>query len=55
MAEINGKSEEERRNLGREAIGALEGLFDEYRRQGIGGRARPIIEGERRKIEANME
>jgi hypothetical protein len=50
-----GQSGEVKRHLGLEAMEALEKLFREYRALGMGGKARPIMDGERRIIEANME
>jgi hypothetical protein len=55
IAAAEGQSAEARRDLGMEAMEALENLFRESRALGMGGKARPIIEGERRIIEANMQ
>jgi hypothetical protein len=50
-----GRRGEDRRRLVVEAMEALEELYRESRERGIGGKARAIIEGERRIIEANAQ
>jgi hypothetical protein len=55
IAAAKGQSVEARRNLGSKAMEALEDLFKASRARGMEGRARAIIDGERRIIEANME